>query len=152
MPKYAGKWNFNFNYKLSNMKFVSVSNEKATFKFHVPVQTPAFPFSSQGDVSLISVLDWNAADTAQLKSAAGKMSHIKKLVVLAISDVKSSMHELRLCYVRSGASAAAEKLLQAALRYYIDWYLTSRLSEMKNFGRVQKFASIYPAPRCTRLC
>ena len=35
-----------------NVKFVSVTNEKATSKFHVPVQTPAFPCSqrSQGAV------------------------------------------------------------------------------------------------------
>ena len=41
-----------FNKKNYNMKFVSVTNEKATSKFHVPVQTPAFPCSqrSQGAV------------------------------------------------------------------------------------------------------
>ena len=31
-----------FNQKFINMTFASITNEKAKFKFHVPVQTPTF--------------------------------------------------------------------------------------------------------------
>ena len=66
------------------MKFVSVKNEKATSKFHVPVQTPAFPRlqRSQEDVEM---------QTAQKACRAGGPTD--KNNYFTISEVNSSLQE-----------------------------------------------------------
>ena len=68
------------------MKFDSVTNEKATSKFHVLVQTPAFPCSqkSQGAVVLEMQITQKAC---RARGLTDKINHF------AISEANSSPQE-----------------------------------------------------------
>ena len=78
------------NNNKNNMKFVSVTNEKAGSTFHVPVQTPGFPCSqrSQG-TPCVNVLEIQTAQkVCRARGPTDENSHF------AISEeVNSLLHD-----------------------------------------------------------